>query len=113
MKRPARSRFMGQTYRVAFESPDKVVNDEGSACYGTTEHDANRIQVCDNLGHDKERDTVLHECLHQILTLGGLGLEDEVEERLCTFLGTALIGHMRDNPGIWRYLNQRPPKDTQ
>ena len=29
------------------------------------------------------------------------------EEKVCTALGDALIGHMRDNVGLWRYLLQK------
>jgi hypothetical protein len=99
---------MGVPYRIVFESHEQVKDDEGNAAYGTTSHDSERIQVCDNLSHHKERDTLLHELLHQMLGLAHVELPDGVEERVCTFLGTALTGHMQDNHEFWAYITEQP-----
>lgn len=107
--RPTRSRFMGQTYTISF---DPVVMVEGDECYGCCTHDDQSIHVLDGMPHDRERDTVLHESLHQMLSTANVGLDEVLEEKIVTFLGSALVGHMRDNPTLWRYLLQKPPKDT-
>lgn len=101
---------MGTDYSISF---DPKVEVEGDDCYGSTVHDTQSIHIADGYPHDLERNTVLHECLHQMFSLAHLGLEPEVEEKVCTFLGAAVVGHIRDNPGLWRYLTQKPPKESQ
>lgn len=101
---------MGYDYSITF---DPVVRVEGEECYGATNHDDQRISILEGMPHDRERDTVLHECIHQILSNANAGLDPEVEEKVCTLLGTALVGHMRDNVTLWRYLLQKPPKETK
>ena len=105
--RPSKSRFMGRTYKVAF-SPEGTVGD--GTLWGQTDHSAQTIQVEEGLSHDKERGIITHEMLHQLLSLSGLALSESTEEAVCTYLGEALVGHIRDNPTFWRYLLQRPPK---
>lgn len=105
MPRPKRSRFMGISYTIDF--PAAV---GGGDRWGETDHEQQRIQVQDALTHDKEREVVLHEALHQMMGLGNIGLSPRDEEKVATFFGAALVGHMRDNPTLWRYLIQKPPK---
>jgi hypothetical protein len=105
MKRPARSRFMGIDYSLSF-LPQVGEGEK----WGETDHSLMNISVEDGLSHDKEREIVLHEILHQLMGLGHLELSPEDEERVATFMGTALIGHMRDNITLWRYLIKKPPK---
>ena len=109
-KRPARSRFMGQSYTFSF---DPAVTVEGEECYGSCIHEDQSIHVLEGMPHDRERDTALHECMHQMFSTANVGLDGETEEKVVTFLGSALIGHMRDNPMLWRYLLQKPPKEIK
>ncbi len=95
---------MGISYPIGFPS---AIGDGDR--WGETDHELQRILVQDGLTHEKEREVVLHEILHQILGLGNVGLSEDDEENVCTFLGAALVGHMRDNPTLWRYLHKKPP----
>lgn len=105
MNRPARSRFMGITYSLSYPP---LVGEAGEK-WGETDHELQTIAVQDSLPHDKQREIVLHEILHQMAGLGNLGLGPEDEEKVATFFGAALVGHMRDNPTLWRYLLKKPP----
>lgn len=95
---------MGLVYHLSF--PPLVGEGEK---WGETDHEKQTITVQDALPHDKEREIVMHEILHQMAGLGNLGIEPEDEETVATFFGAALIGHMRDNPTLWRYLIKKPP----
>lgn len=110
MTRPSKSRFMGWVYEIEFLPPGQVKTDDDHDAWGTTDHNECRIRVEDNLHPDRERATVLHETIHQVLNLVGAQLPEEIEERVCTILGEALIGHMRDNPKFWQYLFKRQPR---
>lgn len=109
IERPKRSRFMGHDYEVSFQ-PAGTINVDGQEAYGSTDHSSRRIAVEDNLPHDKEREVVLHETIHQILSTANANLKEDVEEHVCTLLGAALIGHIRDNPAYWRYILKKPTK---
>jgi hypothetical protein len=105
MGRPSKSKFMGRAYSVAFVPQGSI---QAGDLWGETDHSLQLIRVEDGLHPDKERAIVLHEALHQVLSLSGADLPEKVEEQVCTLLGEAMIGHMRDNPTFWRYLMQRP-----
>jgi hypothetical protein len=109
IQRPKRSRFAGRTYVVTYEPQGSIVIDDKPS-WGGADHEAQAICVEDGLHHDKERTILMHEVLHQIIELSNTELPEEVEEKICTVLGDALVGHMRDNVMLWRYLLQRPPK---
>lgn len=102
---------MGMDYRLSFDPPGSI-GSLGAESWGETDHTLRTIRVEDNLPHDKERAVVTHEMLHQMIAASGMALPDKVEETICTFLGDALIGHMRDNPALWRYLLKKPAKET-
>ena len=99
---------MGINYQIRY-SPSVASGSQ----WGETDHSLQTIEVDETLAHDKEREIVMHEILHQMAGLGNLGLTDEDEEKVCTFFGAALIGHLRDNPTLWRYLLKKPPKCSQ
>lgn len=99
---------MGQRYKVEFV--EKI--GEGDR-YGETDHIAKRIQVESVADHDKQRETLLHEIMHQLCHMTEIALEDEVEERVATLLGRAIYGHMNDNRALWKWMQQpeRKPCD--
>lgn len=107
MKEPTTSRFMGLTYGIEYL---EVVG-EGDR-WGETDHNNRRLSIEHGLPHDHMREVVLHETFHQIAGTAEVGLDPEVEEKVATFFSRALIGHMRDNPTYWRWLLQKPPKDS-
>lgn len=110
MARPKRSRFMGHDYSISYVPSGSVKDDDGSACWGITDPIAQVIRVEDNLTHDRERCVTLHEVLHQLFYYSRLDLDDEAEESIVSFLGDALVGHLKDNPSFWRYLQERQPQ---
>ena len=122
--RPTLSRWAGIDYEVVWKPRGEVVGDSpDELCYGTTEHEHQRITVEDGHKPERECDTLVHETLHQIIGTAQQQFRGEttadIEEEVCTFLGTALAGHIRDNPNYWRYLikrlapRKRKPKQWQ
>jgi hypothetical protein len=114
--RPRKSRFMGHAYKIKYEAG--VVH-EGRECYGVTAHDAKCITIEEGMDALQEADTLIHEMLHQMFAYSGIEFEDEVEEQIVTFLGSAISGHMADNLSCWRYLlrsaanaHKPPPGDS-
>lgn len=61
-----------------------------------------KIVVNPRQGDDMKRDTVLHEVLHAILL--GMGLEDDLEERVISTVSPALLDTLRRNPDLVEYL---------
>lgn len=108
--RPKRSRFMSSDYSIKWVERDTLVVD-GDTCHGATKHSRQSIEIELGQTHIQERDTVLHECLHQMFAASGLDLKPELEERIVGFLGGAVIHHLHENPSLWRYLAQKAPKD--
>lgn len=50
-------------------------------------------------------DTFLHECMHAIFWVYGVGHADD-EERIVSMLGTALLAMHRDNPWLTKWLDE-------
>lgn len=101
---------MGRRYTIEFHPKNSLQDENGDPIWGDTNHDEQLIRIEDGLPHDKERAIVLHEWYHQILSLLNVTLPAEQEEHLCTVLGEAHIGHIRDNPKFWRYIMRREKK---
>jgi len=97
---------MGTAYAVSF--PPLVA---GGDRYGETDNVKRIISVEEPLAHDLKRETLIHEVLHQLIYMTGLPLPAKTEEAVATVLGRSLLGHMRDNPALWRWVLQRPPKE--
>lgn len=96
------SRFMGRRYKVEFV--EQV--GEGDR-YGQTDHVDKVIQIEASADHDQIREILLHEVIHQLAYMTELDLEEKAEERVATLLARALIGHMRDNVSMWRWIMRR------
>lgn len=108
--RPKCSRFMGHDYSIAFVPENSLQNAEKEDLCGETNHSLQAIRIEDGMHPDKERSVVLHETLHQILALGNANLPEDIEEDICSLLGDALLGHMRDNVSYWRWLMRQQKK---
>jgi hypothetical protein len=107
--RPAVSRSGGYDYRVTYSPKGSVKLEDGDQCYGTTDHVEQEIKVEEGLTPEREADTLIHEPLHQMACLAQKDFSNikdphEAEEAVCSFIGTALAGHIRDNPDYWRYI---------
>jgi hypothetical protein len=104
---------MGFVYKVLWLPPGAVKGSDGEECYGITDHDTQAISIDSGMSHDRERETVVHESLHQMFGTANLGLDYDLEEKIVSFMGAALVGHMRDNPAFWRYVMQPLPKESE
>lgn len=95
---------MGRSYKIEYHPHGSLVNEDNQPVWGDTDHEKQLLRIEDDLPHDKERAILLHEMYHQMFTLLNITVPDELEEHLCTVLGEATIGHVRDNPKFWRYI---------
>jgi hypothetical protein len=103
-RKPARSRFMGAEYRIAYTPEIKQDKDD---CWGLTNHEEATILIASRLSKDIESEVLVHEVLHQMLNKSGMDLSPKREEQLVSFLGGAIAGHIADNPSFWRYLMRK------
>lgn len=102
-KRPPSVRIFGRVYPVVYvkDSPLGLTN------MGQCNDAKQVIHVQDGLTPIEESDTVLHEVIHGIDYVTGLGLE----ERQVRGLAAALIGLFQDNPQFAQYLIQEKNKN--
>lgn len=67
--------------------------------------DARKIVVRPGLPADKEREVLLHEVLHAVVTAANLGWEDDSdEERIVRSMTGPLLDVLRRNPALVKYL---------
>jgi hypothetical protein len=107
--RPTKSRWGGFDYEVQY-LPKGTILVEGEEAFGVTDHNAQVIRVEEGMKPEREVSLLIHEPLHQMIGSASMkfhGTTDEVEEQVCTFVGDAIAGHIRDNPDFWRYLVKR------
>lgn len=111
MKRGFLSIFRGQRYRVAFVEPGTLrYRPPGAAeafdCAGLMDPTHKALRIDGGLDPAEERQTIIHEVLHQVLApeVERLGLDAEQEEAVVTYLGSALGAHVGANAGLWAYL---------
>lgn len=114
MKPPASLVIAGQTFRVeVIDDPTSGVGRHGDEhTIGATNVDAGimRVRGGKELSADQERDTLLHEVIHAVLSLTKLdGQRDhfktsEASERIVTVLSTHLLDTLRRNPALVEYL---------
>jgi hypothetical protein len=109
-ERPRQSKFMGHVYKIRWLQ--EVKNSEGDPLNGQTDNDKAIIEMEEGMVPSKERETLIHEVLHQILE--SYTMPDDMEEGLVTYLGAGLASHIQDNPLFWRYASRRlkPTKDA-
>lgn len=119
--RPENSRWGGFDYKVEFH-PKGSIEVEGDAAFGETDHTEQLIRIEDGLTPEREVALLVHEPMHQMIGTAKVvfgGTPDDIEEQVCTFVGDAISGHIRDNPDFWRYLisrlaprRRKPKKET-
>lgn len=97
--RPSAVRVIGKTYGIAYVNGDPLAEGE----FGECDFDNQRISVSSTLHLEQEQDTVLHELLHAMGHETGVNLrESQVRP-----LATALLGVIKENPGLMTYLRRR------
>jgi Zn-dependent peptidase ImmA (M78 family) len=108
MDKPKASVFMGHSYRLEW-GPDLKAED-GDKAFGITDHERSVIKLDSGMNPERERETMLHEVIHQMLTHSALGLREKQEEKLAEFFGNAIAHHLMVNKPFWRYLMQGKKK---
>ena len=99
-KRPLRSRFMGHSFRIKWVNEIAV---DGAPSNGSCAVDDAEIEIQNGLVPSIERETLIHEVLHQMLRHGG-GIPDAMEETLVHYLGASIATHIDQNKGFWSYV---------
>jgi hypothetical protein len=109
IERPLLSRAGGFDYAIDWV-PTGSIQVDGEDAWGDTDHVAQKIRVEDNLSPERECGILIHETLHQqcgVSKVAFHGTPEEIEEQICSFVGDAIAGHIRDNPDFWRYVLRR------
>jgi hypothetical protein len=75
-------------------------------CIGRVDRWDQTIVIRPGLGADVERESVLHELLHVVTRVVGLGQHDN-EERFVTAMAPTLLDALRRNPRLVRYLTEK------
>ncbi len=102
MKRPTTSLYNNRKYDIHW---DKGLFGEHDH-YGYCKHDFKEMHIDDGLHGFDLADVLMHEVLHQLVHRSGLPVNEDEEENLVNYLGTAIASHMKDNPQLWRYAVQ-------
>lgn len=94
------------TYDVSDDSLNHVLaeHDSQSRLDGRCHHAKQQIVLDPSLAAGQRRATLLHEVTHAALSVSGIRLEDDEEERIVRALEMPLLGVLRDNPVLVAYL---------
>ena len=65
-----------------------------------------RILMRTDMGHDVERETLLHEALHCAIAVTRLELDEDMEERLVGGLAPQLLNLLRQCPELVTYVQE-------
>jgi hypothetical protein len=82
--------------------------------YGVYDEANQSISLDTDMGHERQRETFLHENLHAMLAIGQLDsvLDSEsghgASEHVVSVLSPILLAWMRDNPNAVNYLREEP-----
>jgi len=111
-KPPGVVRVMGQRFTVSQRTELTVEDVHGNqieGCIGVCDVNSNTIGIVSTLGPERERETLLHECLHAISSKMGYTLErsDDEDEALVKRMAPILLDFLRSNPRVIAYLVER------
>lgn len=101
MTPPALLKISHHDWRVR---PGRVKAPEGEFWYGVTRRKKTRIDFDDTVSPSQQRDTLLHEVLHAILTDSPFRLSNDDEERAIRAVTPGLLAALRDNPDLVKFL---------
>lgn len=80
---------------------------QNRALLGEADHTQQVITVCPQQGGDQIRDTLLHETLHAVWFVSGIGTSTELSEELVvSMMCSLLLDTIRRNPELMGYLVQ-------
>lgn len=91
------------TYKVLTDRKGFVENQLGATVFAQQ-----TITVDDRQAKDSLADTVLHEVLHAVWSMSGVADEAkaDIEERTIRRITPILLGVLRDNPELVKYLTK-------
>lgn len=116
---PRRLRIGHLTYTVARDQAaiDRRSVESGGELAGWSYDATQTILLAEGLGPDSERETVLHEVLHQCLASAGVRLDDDaaagvkdLEERAVRSMAGTLLATLRHNRQLVAYLLDTAPR---
>lgn len=94
-------------YKVTWDAKGmEPFQDHSPNAYGFSDHRQSRIAIAPNQSESSKRDTLLHEVLHCVTFVMGMGktIEEMPEEELVLRLSPQLLSVLRDNPELLSYL---------
>jgi hypothetical protein len=76
---------------------------------GESDHPNCEILIRTKQAPASKRDTFLHECLHVVFWLSGMGsdLDADTEEKYVRYLSPWILAFLRDNPEALAYLLEK------
>lgn len=92
---PDSAQILYKKYTVGFDS--NMRNDKGDLLYGQIDHIEQLITLNEAAGIEQRKATLMHEMVHGLDELYGIGLKEKQVEKL----GVALYMLVRDNPGMF------------
>ena len=92
---PDSAQILYKKYTVGFNS--NMRNDKGDLLYGQIDHIEQLITLNEDAGIEQQKATLMHEMVHGLDELYGIGLKEKQVEKL----GVALYMLVRDNPGMF------------
>lgn len=98
MKRPARIRVLGKPFTISYVPAGDPRLPETER--GNSEWNKQAIVIEDNMPHEMEQDTALHEVLHMVEQ----SMDLDLEETAITRLASGLLAVIKENPSFVRYL---------
>lgn len=90
------------TYKVVVSPEKEMFDSEGHKLYGQTLYAELTIRIRENIAHDKMCETLLHEVLHA----AAFNESDSNEEAFVNGLAPWLLGVLRDNPDLLKFLTK-------
>ena len=102
---------MGQYIKLVYQPAVREKENPDQRLYGMFDEETDSIYIEDGMPHNRERDTLIHEVLHQLFSMSGIEFKGEMEETVTAYLGGAILSHMRDNGKFWRYVMEPAPKE--
>jgi len=94
---PNRIKIGWREYNIKIREPDFDLIHEGQECYGQIKYQRNEILLNSLYPEDQQKTTLIHETLHGLDGVYGIGLDEKQVEQL----GNALMGLIVDNPNLF------------
>lgn len=101
MPKPDSIRILGMTYPITTETN----TDFTGTANGHIDGDAQTIRIANDLGPDKERETLLHEIIHGT----SFAMCSDLTEHQVRSMANGLYAVLRDNPTLINYLTTDSP----